>query len=461
MYSKSKRELITYYSQADLRQHEKGHELKAAHKIKQILHLTAIKEDDVILEIGCAKGEILYHIIKRARCGIGIDIAQNILRRARKSEKISYVQADAEHIPFDDDAFSKILCLDLLEHVHNPEQVLLEMKRVLKEHGEIIIAVPTTGFLASLLTGYFHEGHLRYYTAAIITEDLNKAGLLVKDLKLVNSVPFSTFLACYKPIFRVAGLLVNGIQKGCTPGLVASLYAVSRAQERITRRDPMRAVEGALKITEVIFKLSKRHKAFFIFRLLLVPLFSHIFGDAYLHQHIELFEEYIKDDLLSFVGSTEHKRVLDVGCGAGVLTRVTKGIGIDIIKYPQWSGIFFMVGDAQQLPFKRASFDLVILSNLLEHTDDVKKVISEAKRVSSDLIYVSFPARYSLSALYHYLGIKEYYHGGLDYQTTLARLSGFKVLKMRDRILPFTLNNNFANPEIILKKLKNHAITQD
>ena len=214
----------------------------------------------------------------------------------------------------------------------------------------------------------------------------------------------------------------------------------------------MRALEVALKITEIIFRLSKRHKVFFIFRLFLAPLFVHIFGDAYLYKHIELFEDYIKDDFLLFVGSTEHKRVLDVGCGAGVLTRATNGIGIDIIKYQQWVGNF-LIGDAKQLPFKTASFDLVILSNLLEHTDDVKRVISEAKRVSRDLIYVTFPAKYSLSALYHYLGIKEYFYGGLDYRSILNSFSGFTVLKIRDRILPFDLKNNFSNPEILLKNL--------
>ena len=214
----------------------------------------------------------------------------------------------------------------------------------------------------------------------------------------------------------------------------------------------MRAVEVALKITEIIFRLSKRHKVFFIFRLFLAPLFIHIFGDVYLYKHIELFEDYIKDDFLLFVGATENKRVLDVGCGAGVLTRATNGIGIDIIKYPQWVGNF-LIGDAKQLPFKTASFDLVILSNLLEHTDDVKRVISEAKRVSSDLIYVTFPTKYSLSALYHYLGIKEYFYGGLDYKSILNSFSGFKVLKIRDRILPFNLKNNFSNPEILLKNL--------
>jgi SAM-dependent methyltransferase len=211
----------------------------------------------------------------------------------------------------------------------------------------------------------------------------------------------------------------------------------------------MRAVDGAVKIIGLIFRLSKKHKVFSIVRLFLAPLFIHIFGEEYLYKQVELFEDYIKDDFLLFVGSTENKTVLDVGCGPGALTRVTSGIGIDIIKYPQWAGNF-LIGDAKQLPFKTASFDLVILSNLLEHTDNVEMVISEAKRVSRDLIYVTFPAKYSLSAVYHYLGIKAYFYGGLDYESILNSFTGFTVLKMRDRILPFNLKNNFSNPEILI-----------
>ena len=217
MDGKNKQELIAFYSKPNLRQHEKGHELKAADKIEKVLQITAITDEDIILDIGCAKGGILYRLTTRARCGIGIDIAGNILKRARKSERIRYVQADAEYLPFDDNACSKIICLDLLEHVKNPKRVLIEMKRVLKENGVIIIAVPTTGFLASLLTGDFYEGHLRYYTVDRITEDLSEAGLNVKDLKLFNSLPFSTFLARYEIIFRVFGLLVNVIPKRIYP----------------------------------------------------------------------------------------------------------------------------------------------------------------------------------------------------------------------------------------------------
>lgn len=217
MQRKSKQELITFYSKTNLRQHEKGHELKAPDKIAKILEITAIKKEDFILDMGCAKGELLYRLTTCARGGIGIDIARNILKRARKSEKIRYVQADAEYIPFDDNVFSKIICLDLLEHVINPEKVVIEIKRILKENGEIIIEVPTTGFLSSLLTGDFHEGHLRYYTVDRITEDLSEVGLIVKDLKLFNSVPFSTFLASYKTIFRVLELLVNRIPKRIYP----------------------------------------------------------------------------------------------------------------------------------------------------------------------------------------------------------------------------------------------------
>jgi len=211
----------------------------------------------------------------------------------------------------------------------------------------------------------------------------------------------------------------------------------------------------ALQITKIIFLLSKRHKFFLLFNLIFTPIFNRIFDYEYVYERTKLYEDFIKKDFIYFIELPKNKKVLDVGCGAGVLTTLTSGVGIDRIKYPQWASNFFIIGDAEYLPFKKSSFDLVILSNLLEHVDDYKKVISEAKRVSKDMIYVSFPTKYSFSALYHYLSkTKKYsaFYGGLDYDMVKSSFSSFRVLKENERFLPFKLKNNFSNPEILFKK---------
>jgi len=70
------------------------------------------------------------------------------------------------------------------------------------------------------------------------------------------------------------------------------------------------------------------------------------------------------------------------------------------------------------LPFKEKSFDLVILANILEHVDNPKKVVDEAKRVYRGRIYIPFPTKYSLSVLYHILsGSQANFKGGLDYKS--------------------------------------------
>lgn len=212
-------------------------------------------------------------------------------------------------------------------------------------------------------------------------------------------------------------------------------------------------VKTALRIMEKIFKLSKRCSVFQVFRLILGPAFSHMFGEEYDHKHIELYERFIKEDFREFLGDINGK-VLEIGCGVGILTRELDGMGLDIVRYPQWDGGDFILGDACNLPFKDRSFDIVVLSNLLEHVEKPKKAIIEAKRVCKNKIYVSFPTKYSLSALYHYLAIGKYpLYNGLDYKTIkMFFLPDFIVVKERERILPFNPRNNFSNPEMILQR---------
>jgi len=95
-------------------------------------------------------------------------------------------------------------------------------------------------------------------------------------------------------------------------------------------------------------------------------------------------------------------RVADLGCGSGVFTELLRqrgyqSIGLDIspklialgrVKYP---GLELIEGDAENLPFESASLDGVLLSGLVHHFPDPRRLASEVGRVlKSDGRFVAF-----------------------------------------------------------------------
>ncbi|QCP50766.1 class I SAM-dependent methyltransferase [Trinickia violacea] len=49
---------------------------------------------------------------------------------------------DGTRIPFDDAEFDSAICIEVLEHAQNPELLLREIARVLKEQGVLLLTVP-------------------------------------------------------------------------------------------------------------------------------------------------------------------------------------------------------------------------------------------------------------------------------------------------------------------------------
>jgi len=109
-------------------------------------------------------------------------------------------------------------------------------------------------------------------------------------------------------------------------------------------------------------------------------------------------------DTLSFLAhKSGAKKVLDAGCGEGFVIEYLKKngqaqfMGLDIEadalevakeKNPQVS---FQQASVYQLPFEDNSFDLVILSEVLEHLEDPSKALEEIKRVSKQYALISVP----------------------------------------------------------------------
>jgi demethylmenaquinone methyltransferase/2-methoxy-6-polyprenyl-1,4-benzoquinol methylase len=82
-------------------------------------------------------------------------------------------------------------------------------------------------------------------------------------------------------------------------------------------------------------------------------------------------------------------RVLDVGCGTGIVTKYIKNVvGLDnskeMLKFYDGEKVF---GDAHELPFQDKSFDTVLSLTVLQDLEKPLKALKEMKRVGKKVVF--------------------------------------------------------------------------
>ena len=122
--------------------------------------------DKDVLDVGCAGGFMSEAIAKRGGRVTGIDPAEKAIEAAREHAvaeglDIRYDTGFGESLPYEDDAFDIVVCVDVLEHVSDRPKVLAEIARVIRPGGTFCLDTINRNPLARLAAITVAEDVLR------------------------------------------------------------------------------------------------------------------------------------------------------------------------------------------------------------------------------------------------------------------------------------------------------------
>lgn len=147
-----------------------------------------INKEDIVLDAGCGDGFISTVIAKKAKKVVAIDIDANIIEWNKKTIKLNNLdficvditgELDFRRVPH----FTKIICLDVLEHVKQSADTIRNFALLLKPGGEVFITVPTGGGHGSDVKAEVIEGHLKENMLQIIELKMIKAPPITANFK--------------------------------------------------------------------------------------------------------------------------------------------------------------------------------------------------------------------------------------------------------------------------------------
>lgn len=144
-----------------------------------------------LLDVGCGNGALLGLAMSRFEQVHGCDLAEKALREVtQKGVKTACADLNVGALPYKDDSFDCVTCLEVIEHVVDPLRLLRELHRVLRPHGRLVMTTPNIRYFRNVLklivkgrfphtttdTFVWGGGHLHYFTRNDLAQLFGEAG---------------------------------------------------------------------------------------------------------------------------------------------------------------------------------------------------------------------------------------------------------------------------------------------
>jgi 2-polyprenyl-6-hydroxyphenyl methylase/3-demethylubiquinone-9 3-methyltransferase len=154
-----------------------------------------------VLDVGCGEGRFTVELARAGAHAVGIDVAEEPLRRARARhpELDLRLIADERSWQLEDAGFDVVWAGEVIEHIADTATWLSEIRRVLRSGGSLILSTPSHGRLALMrlalsrraFAGHFdpRSDHLRFYSRETLTQLIREFGFERIEVRSAGGLP--------------------------------------------------------------------------------------------------------------------------------------------------------------------------------------------------------------------------------------------------------------------------------
>lgn len=149
-------------------------------------------EKGIMLDLGCGEGRHIFGVMQKfpdIQC-VGLDPHLESLDKSLEgleffeslsNKTTTFLSGSAYALPFDDNTFDLVVCSEVLEHLHEYKDAIIEVNRVLKPNGKFLASVPAEfpeKMCWALSTEYQNQpgGHLRIFKKKNLINEISERG---------------------------------------------------------------------------------------------------------------------------------------------------------------------------------------------------------------------------------------------------------------------------------------------
>lgn len=164
-----------------------------------------------VCDLGCGSGRYTRFLVRRSNFVVNVDVDKLALERTHARNRafgnLSFVNANLEQLPFRLERFDTLLFIEILEHLEDDLNSLMELASILKPNGRLILSVPVPpGYIDNPIKnpyGHKREGYILVQLISLLEKSGFKL-IAYEYCTLIFSRFVIWFIGKFRKLFKVS-----------------------------------------------------------------------------------------------------------------------------------------------------------------------------------------------------------------------------------------------------------------